>query len=103
MEYEYDTLLAILAINPHAKVSIINSPGGEENIEWLHNTEPISLEDIRKKKSELIRESSHIEPRKRAYIQSLGSVEDQLDMIYHDFDGWKLKVKEIKDMHPKYK
>ena len=53
--------------------------------------------------SELIKESSHIEPRKRAYIQSLGSVEDQLDMIYHDFDGWKVKVKEIKDMHPKYK
>ena len=50
MEYEYDTLLAILAINPHAKVSIINSAGGEENIEWLHGTEPISLEDIRKKK-----------------------------------------------------
>ena len=100
---EYDTLAAILAINPDAKVSIIKPAGGEENIEWLHGTKPISLEDIEKKKSELIKESSHIEPRKRAYIQSLGSVEDQLDMIYHDFDGWKVKVKEIKDMHPKYK
>lgn len=100
---EYDTLAAILAINPDAKISLIKPVGGEENIEWLHGTEPISSEDIRKKKSELIKELSHIEPRKRAYIQSLGSVEDQLDMIYHDFDGWKAKVKKIKDTYPKYK
>lgn len=100
---EYDTLAAILAINPDAKISLIKPVGGEESIEWLHGTEPISSEDIRKKKSELIKESSHIEPRKRAYIQSLGSVEDQLDMIYHDFDGWKAKVKKIKDTYPKYK
>ena len=100
---EYDTVEAILAINPDAKVSITKPKGGEERIEWLHGTKPISLEDIEKKKSELIRAFSHVKPRKLAYMQSLGSVEDQLDMIYHDFDGWKVKVKEIKDMHPKYK
>lgn len=30
------------------------------------------------------------------------SIEDQLDMIYHEgLDAWKLKIKEVKDKYPK--
>ena len=28
-------------------------------------------------------------------------VEEQLDMIYHDFDGWKTTISEIKTKYPK--
>tara|TARA_R110002153_G_scaffold20905_1_gene70553 strand:- start:167 stop:484 length:318 start_codon:yes stop_codon:yes gene_type:complete len=29
------------------------------------------------------------------------SIAEQLDMIYHDIDNWKAKIKEIKDANPK--
>lgn len=28
-------------------------------------------------------------------------LQDQLDMMYHDFDGWRAHIKAIKDQHPK--
>jgi|TARA_R100000479_G_C6250858_1_gene152336 hypothetical protein len=28
---------------------------------------------------------------------------EQLDMIYHDIDGWKAKIKAVKDKYPKLK
>ena len=39
--------------------------------------------------------------RKEAYLKDLGDWGDQLDMIYHDIDGWKAKVKTIKDKYTK--
>mgnify|MGYP003152252616 CR=1 FL=1 len=39
--------------------------------------------------------------RKDAYISILGDWGDQLDMIYHDIDDWKAKVKVIKDKYTK--
>ena len=35
------------------------------------------------------------------YYTELGNWRDQLDMIYHDIEDWKAKVKAIKDKHPK--
>ena len=29
------------------------------------------------------------------------SISDQLDQIYHDMDGWKAKIKAVKDKYPK--
>ena len=42
-----------------------------------------------------------INNRQNAYFTELGNWQDQLDMIYHDFDGWKAAVKAIKDKYPK--
>jgi hypothetical protein len=39
--------------------------------------------------------------RKQAYLSTLGDWGDQLDMIYHDIDAWKVKVKVIKDKYTK--
>jgi len=39
--------------------------------------------------------------RQNAYIEELGSWQQQLDMIYHDIDEWKSKVTEIKTRYPK--
>ena len=41
------------------------------------------------------------EIRREAYLSTLGDWGDQLDMIYHDIDAWKVKVKVIKDKYPK--
>lgn len=29
------------------------------------------------------------------------SIQEQLDMIYHDIDGWRAKISEIKTKYPK--
>lgn len=39
--------------------------------------------------------------RQNAYIEELGSWQQQLDMIFHDIDEWKSKVSEIKTRYPK--
>lgn len=42
-----------------------------------------------------------ISNRQNAYLVELGGWQEQLDMIFHDFDGWKTKVQEIKSRYPK--
>ena len=39
--------------------------------------------------------------REAEYLSTLGNCQDQLDMIYHDIDAWKAKIKKIKDDNPK--
>ena len=39
--------------------------------------------------------------RQHAYQTELGNWQQQLDMIYHDFDGWKNAVSAIKNRYPK--
>ena len=39
--------------------------------------------------------------RQNAYFAELGGWAEQLDMIYHDIDGWKAKVLAIKTRFPK--
>ena len=66
-----------------------------------YNTPVISNADILAKQAEIETRDAHITPRVRAYP----SIEDQLDMQYHDqVNGtttWKDAVKDVKDAHPK--
>ena len=39
--------------------------------------------------------------REAEYLSTLGNWQDQLDMIYHDIDAWKARIKKIKDDNPK--
>ena len=40
--------------------------------------------------------------RMNAYHETFGSLEGQLDYIYHNgLDGWKAEIKKIKDAYPK--
>ena len=68
---------------------------------WFNeNTTPISKEDIEAKYQELKTDwdnGNYIDERLKSYPD----IGEQLDMIYHDFDGWKSKIKEIKDKYPK--
>ena len=42
-----------------------------------------------------------ITKRQAAYIEELGSWEDQLHMIYDDEPNWRAKVAEVKAKYPK--
>lgn len=39
--------------------------------------------------------------RQNAYLIELGSWQQQLDMIFHDFEGWREAVQNIKNRFPK--
>lgn len=44
-----------------------------------------------------IQEPNYMEKR----LQEYPSIQDQLDMIYHDIDSWKAKISAIKAKYPK--
>ena len=37
----------------------------------------------------------------RARAEAYDPIPEQLDQIYHDIDGWKAKIKAVKDKYPK--
>jgi|TARA_X000001382_G_scaffold130626_1_gene126187 hypothetical protein len=90
-------LKAILEINSDAKFII----RGDNPVEWIEGTTPISDNDINAKITEIETRDAHIEPRVKAYP----SIEDQLDMQYHDeVNGtttWKDAIQAVKDANPK--
>ena len=89
-------------INPNAVFSI--SGDDVNRIEWLEGTNQISNEDILAKQTELktaYDNNKYQRDREAEYLSTLGNWQDQLDMIYHDIDAWKAKIKKIKDDNPK--
>jgi len=98
-----DTVIkAILKINPNAEVSV--SGNDINSIVWENGTTPISVTDIQAKITELENEyNNNAYQRNRA--SEYPSIEEQLDLQYHDqINGttkWKDKIKAIKDKYPK--
>ena len=50
-----------------------------------------------KKKQEEYLKVKYRDDRRSAY----DPIPEQLDQIYHDMDGWKAKIKAVKDKYPK--
>jgi hypothetical protein len=96
-----DLASAIRAINPQANYFILDE--NIETIEWREGTTPISKSDILAKQEELKADylkNKYMRDREESYP----SIQDQLDDIYHlGVEGWKAKIKQIKDKHPKPK
>ena len=89
----------------YRKAQAINSlvPGadftlrGLDDLEWNDaRTKPTDSE-ITAEIARLKTLSDYQTPRKREYPPFA----EQLDMIYHDIDAWKAKIKTIKDKYPK--
>ena len=57
------------------------------------------LENELKKQQDEFNSKDYARSRALAY----DSIPEQLDQIYHDMDGWKAKIKTIKDKFPKPK
>ena len=65
---------------------------------------PPTKEAIQTKLKELEKEYADNEyQRKRLEEYNAIGLGEQLDMIYHDMDGWKARIKSIKDKFPKPK
>ena len=90
---------AILELVPNAKAGV-NIKGDEIRINWEDEREQPTQKAIQAKLKELKEEYE-----KQAYARSRAMVYDpipeQLDQIYHDMDGWKAKIKAVKDKYPK--
>jgi len=91
---------AIVSLRPHSAFILENDD--LSRLEWKDkNTSPPSPEEIRKELDRLLEQYSKIEYqnfREKEYP----SIKEQLDILYHQgYDGWKEKIKEIKDKYPK--
>ena len=91
---------ALIKLSPDGKWRIL----GEdriENIEWeIEPENKPTDEEIKEevvKQEKLIQDTQYQRDRAVAY----DPIPEQLDQIYHDIDGWKAKVKAVKDKYPK--
>ena len=89
----------------YRKAQAINSlvPGadftlkGLDDLDWNDSRRCPTNSEITAEIARLKTLSDYQTPRKREYPP----ITEQLDMIYHDIDAWKAKIKSIKDKYPK--
>ena len=72
----------------------------EEEIAKLNAKDEIENKKIADAKT-IYDNNKYQRDREAEYLSTLGNWQDQLDMIYHDIDAWKAKIKKIKDDNPK--
>lgn len=91
---------ALIKLSPTGKWRIL----GEdriENIEWeIEPENKPTDEEIKEevvKQEKLIQDTQYQRDRADAY----DPIPEQLDQIFHDIDGWKAKIKAVKDQFPK--
>ena len=91
---------AIRALKSDAKVSINNND--VKQITWIDgNPTNITTTQIETKLAELMTTYNNIKYQ-RDRESEYPSIVDQLDELYHNgIDGWKAKIKTIKDKYPK--
>ena len=76
--------------------------GPVDEIKFKEGTTPPTEKAIQDKLKELEKQYADNEyQRKRLEEYNAIGIGEQLDMIYHDMDGWKAKIKSIKDKFPK--
>ena len=91
---------AVIKLRPNSAFIISNED--YSTLEWMDpNTVPPSFEEVKIEYDKLIQEyESYDYWRKRR--AEYPKIEDQLDILYHEgYEGWRNKIKEIKDKYPK--
>lgn len=71
-----------------------------EKLIWTSETPKPSLEELEAKWSEYLAEQQATEYQRQRKVE-YPSWESQLDMMFHDYDGWKASIQAIKDKYPK--
>tara|TARA_B100000989_G_C19443190_1_gene428299 strand:+ start:645 stop:941 length:297 start_codon:yes stop_codon:yes gene_type:complete len=91
---------AILALDAKAKVKVVGED--YDKITWFdNNPNKITVDQIKTKKAELdkIDEANEYQMQR---VKEYPRIEEQLDELYHNgIDGWKAKIKTVKDKYPK--
>lgn len=91
---------AIVSLRPNSAFILENDDLSK--LEWKDsNTNPPTKEEIQSELNRLLQDFYNIEY-KNLREKEYPNIKDQLDILYHDgYDGWKDKIKEIKDKYPK--
>lgn len=91
-----DITLALTSLYPGKRWSLTNN--NYSTLVWDEPDIPVPTEQ------DLVNEANRLTPivvAQNKRFSEYPSVEDQLDMLYHlGYDGWKAKIKEIKDSIP---
>ena len=74
--------------------------GDPSTIGWDNPENAPSIEALNSKLSELVAEWE-TKKYQRDRAVAYDPITEQLDQIYHDINGWKAKVKAVKDKYPK--
>jgi hypothetical protein len=72
-----------------------------ESLSWLSTTVPKPTREDIKEWDALY--TKHKKENRYKLLRKYPSVEEQLDMIWHDIDGWKKTIGDIKNKAPKPK
>ena len=92
---------AIQSLVPNAKAGV-KTKGEKVTVIWEDERQQPTEEAIQNKLKELEKQYADKEyQRKRLKEYNAIGLGEQLDMIYHDMDGWKARIKSIKDKYPK--
>ena len=91
---------AILQINPEIKFTYLGED--YDTLEILSDHEKPTEEAIEsaKVKAQKKIDDTYYKVQRMEEYNAIG-LGEQLDMIYHDIDGWKAKIKAVKDKFPK--
>ena len=90
---------ALAQLAPRAKFSVVDND--INHIDWQsEDIDQPSNDAIQAKLAELQAEYD-LKQYQRDRAVAYDPIPEQLDQIYHDMDGWKAKVKAVKDKYPK--
>ena len=70
------------------------------NIVYLDGVTPPTEEEIETAWAKM-KEDYKAQEYARSRADAYDPIPEQLDQIYHDMDGWKAKIKAVKDKYPK--
>ena len=90
-----NTVQTIIATTPEGK--LLHIPLDNDNMDYQKFLQDVKEHGIGIVEGPDIIEDSFVELRKKEYP----SWPDQLDKMYHDFDGWKNDIHTIKNKYPK--
>ena len=101
LNYKLSTGLIHLGYNVTGNYACSNQATHEDIKEtWVHKDSVPSEENILKAYDEWVEADKKIQY-KRDRAKAYDPIPEQLDQIYWDMDGWKARIKSVKDKFPK--
>ena len=101
LNYKLSTGLIHLGYNVTGNYACSNQATHEDIKEtWVHKDSVPSEENILKAYDEWVEADKKIQY-KRDRAKAYDPIPEQLDQIYHDMDGWKARIKAVKNKFPK--
>ena len=81
-------------------ISAVVTNNDYDTIVWTNPEEAVSKEVLDAKVAEMQKAEDAVQYQKNRAV-AYDPIPEQLDQIFHDIDGWKAKIKSVKDKYPK--